>query len=89
MLVTPPAVAVMLVVPLATAVAKPVALTVAVASVLLAHVNAGCVARTLPFASSATALSCTVAPTEASVAVAGVTTTDATAGGPLLERSRM
>src|ERR1041384_1662809 len=76
--VTPPVVAEMVAEPALTAVTNPLAETVAFA-VLLLQVKL-CPLRTLPLASLATAASCAVPPT-VRLAVAGVTTTEATTAG--------
>src|SRR2546426_12836426 len=66
--------------PAATPVTTPLPLTVARAALLVAHVTVRPVS-TVPLASFVVAVSCTVCPTW-TVAVAGVTVTEATDTGP-------
>jgi hypothetical protein len=74
--VRPSLVAVMLAAPTDTAVTRPLVLTVATPALLELHVTAR-LARTLPFASFVSAVSCWVAPAT-TLAEAGVTVTEAT-----------
>src|SRR5439155_25859079 len=65
--------------PAATPVTSPLPLTVATAALLVAHMTVRPVS-TLPLASFVVAMSCTVCPT-GTVAVAGITATEATGTG--------
>src|SRR5207244_3417972 len=69
--------------PAATPVTRPLPLTVATAVLPLAHVTTR-PASGLPFASFGVAMSCTVAPTD-TLGVGGVTVTDATGAGGVLD----
>src|SRR6267378_759825 len=75
----PSLVAVIVAVPAATPLTRPLPLTVATAVLLLAQVTTRPVSG-LPLASLGVAVSCTLAPTS-TLAVAGLTATDATEGG--------
>ena len=75
-----PAVAVIVAVPLPAAVTSPDASTVATAAALLAQLSAA-PAIALPFWSSTSAVSCSVAPNAVNWTVAGATATEAGRGG--------
>src|SRR3989442_1332634 len=79
----PSLVAVIVAAPAATPVTSPLPLTVATAGLPLAHVTTRPTSR-LPLASFSVAVSCTVAPTE-TLGLAGVTVTDATGAGGVLD----